>query len=188
MISHKHRFIFIHIPKTGGTSIASQIFQMCEVVVKHQFAEDIFEEREPGREYFSFSIVRNPWEREVSRYCYQRQNRSDDLHREANELTFKDWLKKRQEDRFFMNFLGAPQLDWLTDSNGGLLVEFVARLETIKTDWKHIREKLGVTTDIPRLNNSRHGHYSEYYDDETRAMVEEAYRKDIDFFQYGFEE
>ncbi len=188
MISHEHGFIFIHIPKTGGTSIASRIYHLCENVVKHQFAEDIFEEREPDRDYFSFSIVRNPWDREVSRYCYQRQNRSDDLHREANRLSFRDWLRRRQDDRFFMNFLGSPQLDWLTDSGGRPLVDFVGRFETIESDWKYIRKRLGVDGDIPRLNSSDHGPYAEFYCNETRAMVEAAYRKDIDFFQYSFGE
>ena len=192
MISHKHRFIFVHIPKTGGTSIAYYLYRYCEKVIKHQFAEDLFGETREGVDYFTFSLIRNPWEREVSRYFYQRQTPDNELYEEARQLTFKEWLHRRQQDEVFMRFYGAPMLDWLTDENGNLLVEYIARLERINDDWKKICERLNhneiyIDTELPYLNRSEHNHYTEYYDDETRGMIEAAYQRDIEFFNYRFE-
>lgn len=193
MISHKHRFIFVHIPKTGGTSLASFLYRYCEKVIKHQFAEDLLDESVPDVDYFKFSLVRNPWEREISRYFYQRQTPTNELHEEARKLSFKEWLRRRQNDEIFMSFFGAPMLDWLMDEKGNILVDYIGRLETIESDWRNICDRLkdhdiSIDSKLPQMNRSEHGHYSEYYDDESREMIEFVYGKDIEYFQYRFEE
>jgi len=187
MISHRKKFIFIHIPKTGGTSIARLLFNHCEMITKHQFAADMMDEARPGIDYFSFAVVRNPWDREVSRYFYQRRKPDHELYKEANGLSFKQWLKNRHCDKYFMSFYGAPMLDWISDDRGNVLIDYIARFEKLDEEWNIVRDKLGIGEALNRLNTSQHDHYSAYYDDETNDMIEKVYKKDIDYFKYSFD-
>lgn len=186
MISHARRFIFVHIPKTGGTSIASHLFSFCETVIKHQFFRDLLNERRQDIDYYSFTVVRNPWDREVSRYFYQRQNPANEWNEEASKYDFKHWLKRRHRDTMFLEFMGAPMMNWIIDESGKVSVDYIARYEKLEEDWMHLGKLLGVPCDLPRMNVSSHGVYAEYYDRETRSMIEKVYERDIEYFGYSF--
>ena len=79
MISHKHKFIFIHIPKTGGTSIERRFVPFAghdehEVSYKHDSAIQMKQKfSQEWKDYFKFSIVRNPWDWLVSRFFWSKQ-------------------------------------------------------------------------------------------------------------------
>ena len=95
MISHKHKCIFIHIPKCGGTSIEDALFKpRNERTIKdlwsgpnkyqtgglqHLMASHIIEEvgGDLFDEYFKFSFVRNPWEKMVSQFTFTIAKRND---------------------------------------------------------------------------------------------------------------
>src|SRR5438034_10936846 len=97
MISHKHKCIFVEVPKTGSTSVRAilgkawkphlnlwQIKQLMEISWtefggrKNRIMAALYllqpeeRRRETGRRqfesYFKFGFVRNPWDRVVSRY------------------------------------------------------------------------------------------------------------------------
>lgn len=186
MISHNKKFIFIHIPKTGGTSYAYSLYKYCEKIIKHQFVSEIINEAKPDINYFKFTIIRNPWEREISRYFYQKQTPENPYYTEAKNLSFKEWLYKRITDKKYLAFYGAPQINWLVDKNDELLVDFIARKERIQKDWAVISDTLNINDKLPWLNKSKHGHYTEHYDDETDEIISSVYKKDIDFFDYKF--
>ena len=71
MISHKHKFIFIHIPRTGGTSIESQFNYNGDLDGKkhwrlNDFKNDLTNNQFNG--YFKFSFIRNPWDITISKF------------------------------------------------------------------------------------------------------------------------
>ena len=84
MISHKHKFIFVHIPKNAGSSINHELKGMCEIFSEMK-SKDIplaygkhandkhmrkLLKNEYG-DYYKFCVVRNPWDRMVSIYWYE---------------------------------------------------------------------------------------------------------------------
>ena len=69
-IDHDNKIVFIHIPRTGGTSIKSALNLHDKIYkedVYHMSANDIPKECE---DYFKFTFVRNPFDRFVSLYFY----------------------------------------------------------------------------------------------------------------------
>ena len=89
MIDHKLKFIYIHIDKTGGTSIASSLWPDLRIaeggtyhdaIGKHWSIKrynDNAGRRAKYEKYFKFAFVRNPWDRAVSKYFFDRKINED---------------------------------------------------------------------------------------------------------------
>lgn len=96
MICHKYKFIFVHIPKTAGTSIGNALttvmprFGYGSITPagtdKHQHVLDLIG-LQKSEDYFKFAFVRNPWDRHVSNYFHQRKKNTSFF----KGLIFKDY-------------------------------------------------------------------------------------------------
>jgi chondroitin 4-sulfotransferase 11 len=192
MISHKHKFIFIHIRKTGGTSIEKIFVPTAgntknDVPYKHHSSSEMQRKfPKEWKEYFTFSFVRNPWSWLVSRYTWSKYTQGvitctsfEDFIGRVNKGQFTGWLKTALE----------PQVGMLLDINDRLMVDFVGRFENIQEDFNIVCNKIGTPEQqLPYKNATKHKHYTEYYDDETKSIVAEKYAKDIEYFGYEFGE
>lgn len=82
-----------------------------------------------------------------------------------------------------------PQTDWILDENGKLMVDWVGRFENLNQDHKKVMKKIGIENP-PKLSHSRKSrndrNYKKYYDEETKRIVDEIYKKDIEMFGYKF--
>jgi chondroitin 4-sulfotransferase 11 len=205
MISPTHRCISIHIPKAAGNSV-NRVF-----AVDWQDHKDLARYRaELGagiiEEYFKFAVVRNPWDRLLSDYNYQRRkSRPADskLHlcdERGRRRDFAAWVEAAFTETAkypAANWGGAvspgihrfsPQLDWIS-LDGGVAVDFIARFEKLDEDFRTISRAVGLKqTTLPRRNPRFHFHYSRYYDDATRDRVGHYYARDITAFGYTFED
>ena len=195
MISHRHKCIFVQVPKTGSTSIRGILgkairphLNLWEIKMlmerywpvrggrKNRALEFLYltlpkEKRlERGREqfnsYFKFGFVRNPWDRVVS--LYERKEALE-LRRKMSFEEFVDWIQYSSATCVH----SSPhryQLDWFVDPNGTVLADFIGRFEHLEQDWKIVANKLGVSESLPHSRpNPRKRHYTEYYDDTTRS-------------------
>jgi len=99
-------------------------------------------------DYFRFGFVRNPWERIVSIY------RHFNYHR---VMSFHSFLKvefpKLQKERYYFV---KPQIEYLYDENGKLLVDFIGRFEKLKEDFEHIRSTMDpALPELEYINKSK---------------------------------
>ena len=191
MVSDEFQAIFIHINRTGGTSV--------EQALGHGgFQGDTFQDhREPkhiladiGEEkwnrYFKFSVVRNPWDKMVSMFHHRQQNFQnswDSKVMQHEQMTFPTWIKLLPKLKHYPQHNLRNQLDWL---GGPETMDYIARFESLADDWDVIRERIGCDVPLPRTNGSKHGHYREYYTPEARDLVARRFAKDIRHFGYSF--
>jgi hypothetical protein len=192
MISHKHKFIFVHINKTGGTSIEVLLKKYSNKFKRHQSIIDLNKEAS-SNDYFKFTFARNSWDRFLSLYKYRIKTNQTNLG--SNPIPFKEWAKhiydKNPEyyntPNKFKLLLLSDQLDWITDAKGSVNMDFIGRFEKLQEDFNIVCDKIGIPhPQLPHKNKSNHKHYTEYYDDETRQIVAEKFAKDIKYFDYEF--
>jgi hypothetical protein len=182
--------------------------------LSHVTAESLsreFDER-TWRALYKFAFVRNPWDLSVSVYHYQRRRaylltpqeilsaksvrgiaqniyaylaarryRHDNsaiFAEFAPNKTFEEWIRARK-------FL-RPCSSYICNTDGKSMMNYVGRFEDLKENFSTICERLKIDAKLPHLNRSAHGYYREYYNLETRAIVEEHFAVDIKEFGYEF--
>lgn len=205
LFSRERRVLFVHIQKTGGKTIEHILYQrtpdLQKVLGMHDHAKWAKPQMPPDvwDSLFKFAFVRNPWDRLVSWYSMIRQSVGAQPPHERNKLrqyvldnapTFTDFIVRCTatitENGGVKSFL-FNQLDYITDEQGNVIVDFVGKYENFVPDLQLVLDRLDIDCDIPHANPSRHDHYSHYYTDETRQIVAERYARDIAYFGYQFE-
>ncbi len=203
-MTDRKSLIFVHIQKTGGSSIAAAIGQQVLSPHKHRFANElkaIYGEDKWDSAY-KFAFVRNPWDRLVSWWTMIETYRPKDSQQPAlnnffsyvysNAQNFEEFIvncKEDIEDNNGWKCIYRNQIDYLTDDSGGLMVDFIGKFENLMDDFNHVLTAAGwETRPLGHHNWTRHRPYQEYYTPRTRAIIEEAYARDIAAFGYRFEE
>ena len=194
-MKNSKEIIFIHIPRTAGVSISTAL-GINKKEHRHFYARKVISLRPDWNQCFKFSFVRNPWERAVSLY----------YHQTKCITPFKDWLfgiveqhghpklnKQKWVLRDKMSSTGGSgvpwkcQTDWLIDDSGKLCMDFIGRYENLSKDVENLSTILGRETNLPVTNETNHDKYQMYYDIESKNIVADWHRKDIENFGYRFE-
>jgi len=179
-------FYFIHINKTGGTSIEEAFRLPAEHLTAMEKRNQVGLER--WRNAFKFTVVRNPWDKVVSHYHYRVKTNQGNLA--DSGMKFEDWVKSAYRDnnpslfdnpKYFM-----PCVDWLTDSDNKLIVDYVGRFEHLSRDFANICEKIGLQVELPHRKVSSRDHYRGYYNSECRNIIGEHFIRDLEQFEYTF--
>lgn len=204
MISHERRCIFVHIPRTGGTSIENAIWPgerseadlwmgfvstYCNKYqtggLQHLLASQI--RREAGAEvfasYFKFSFVRNPWEKAVSQYALTKRRKDlRDYIGLSENGEFKRYLELIQK-REHVQWM--PQHRFILDEDGKPLVDFIGRFERLEADAASVFARLGIAQTLPHAHATEHLPAADYYDEEAVEAVRSLYGTDIELFGYS---
>ena len=186
--NNKFNFIFIHINKTAGISIQNALNSPKQA---HMLAWHVYKKVDPNRwnTCFQFAFVRNPWDRAVSDYFYRCKGNQHNL--KHSPISFEEWINKTyvECDPFFHNrrYNFIPQIEWLTDPSGKILVDFIGKFENLETDFKYICKKININeVKLPHKNKTIRKNYREYYNENTKNIIADWYKKDIDYFKYKF--
>lgn len=215
MVNIERKFIFTHPKKCAGTSIekafrdelnlSKEMWDQylnrhaplkCEldIVKKHGYDE---------KDFFKFSIIRNPWDRVVSMYYYLIHREVPKAHICKNpkmakyllkikEMTFNEFCVFEFESSDFKQF-ETPTRIYLFDDDE-YKIDYVIKYENITEGYNFCMKKLNLLNlnydklqrihgDTPRPKKI---HYRRYYDKRTKEMVAKHFEFDIDFFKYTF--
>jgi hypothetical protein len=199
--------IFIHTPKCGGMTMSKICRDNGILIDPVNQDPQLINERRESNAYtsiekeknidFSFSFVRNPFGRLVSAWkcpwvsCKKINNESINMFNNFSHFV-KDFALKESDWPFFRWSHAMPFTDprqKLFDRDGKKILDFIGKVESYKEDFKFVCGTIGLTKqELPHRNQTKHKHYTEYYDDETREIVAQKYAKDIEYFGYKFGE
>lgn len=191
LFSNRHRVLFIHISRTGGTTIRELLRASMmdpeeglksKRLSQHATANAIAAAFGTDFDtYFRFAFVRNPWDRLWSWYSMRRSATGD------TKMTFDAFLDLWIPPHGPLVL--TSQTDSLHSPSGELRVHALGRYENFASDLKAIfkQAELPLPSEIPHLNASGAGHYSQFYSDYGRHLVERAYRADLENFDYRYE-
>ncbi len=146
-IRHRYfdKFVFIHINKTGGSSIKKVLDLPFEHVTALEKIASLGREQWDRR--FTFTVIRNPWDKVVSHYHFRLQKKR------IAEIEFKDWVKKTYRDHMAPFYdvpkMFMPQTDWISDKDGNILCDSICRFENLKDDFNEVCQRLGKTVFLP---------------------------------------
>lgn len=175
--------IFVHIPKTGGVSIKNSLNKYLLKLNNSQahipYTEYVDWLGESAPEYYSFTFVRNPWDRLVSAFFFLKQKRK--LH---SGYSFSFFVKNYLSDFKDKHIYYFPQSYFIRSRQG---LQFIGFFEFFARDFEVLCSHLDVDhQELPISNKSDHEHYTYYYDNETRDIVARLYYSDIKSFGYKF--
>jgi len=117
----------------------------------------------------------------VSSYHFSRNG-------EKSGVSFRRFVKRIHAQGFGEERAVTPQAKFLFDERRYRLVNFVGRFENLDEDFAKVCDKLGLgPQSLPHENAARARRpYRDYYNAQTRALVETLYREDIERFGFTF--
>lgn len=213
IISRARRYVFVHIPKTGGTAMA-------RALERHAAADDILigdtpEARRRGQAqrltgargrlwkhatladidglvtrqelaaFLTFTLVRNPWDRLVSYYHWLTdQSFAHPAVSIARETDFSGFLNHPMTRRAIA---ANSYQSYMRDADGLLHDPVYVRLERLDTDLAPVHAHLGFVPRPERINASaRDPDWRRYYTAADAALVCRLCAGDIARFGYAF--
>lgn len=214
IISRGRRYIFVHIPKTGGTAMALALEgrsmkddimlgdtpkarnrrrRMRDVKTagrlwKHSTLADIdgVVDRKEVADLFTFTLIRNPWDRMVSYYHWLReQNFAHPAVAIAQAHDFTEFLHHADIEA---SFRAHPYSAYMRDAGGKESANLYIRLENFSEDAEPLWQHLGFRLGLDRVNEStRTRDFRKYYNDQDANHLADLCAGDIARFGYSFE-
>lgn len=242
-ISHKFKYIFVSIPKTASTAIRESLNDYCDVssdsypnhygAVNAKYTKNFdkdflphlklfeiqekFEERNWNyKDYTKFTVIRNPWDREVSHYTYKKR-----IVEKFNKYKSGAWKPKHKFNvdyakdcerivELYPNFNDfiksekwqtmSPCYAWMKNKSNAYDIDHALRKENLQDDFNLFCSQVnlpnielkhrGFSARIKTLEDpteKKFKHYSEYYDQESIDIINFRYKLDIEKFNYKFD-
>jgi hypothetical protein len=196
MISHDLKCVFIHIPKCAGTSIYKSL-KLDFLGSGHAPASKHSEFLDKG--YFSFSFVRNPWDRIASCYRYFKSMQPEHRWYKGNQK-LADLTKEMSFNGFVLR---VPEFQKMMIREEGSVrsgvhfqpfsyfldepVDYVGKMEDINRDHIKICNELCIKIrPLKKVNATNSSNYQKLYTEETKSIVYDIYRQDIKKYNYEF--
>ncbi len=213
ILSRGRRYIFIHIPKTGGTAMALALEGRAmkdDLMLgdtpkarnrrgrldgvsakgrlwKHSRLADLegVITADEMSDLFVFTLVRNPWDRVVSYYHWlQVQTFDHPAVKLAQRVEFDAFVRDPQTRAAFR---ATPARSYVSDGQGRDQCDLYIRLEHFEADAEPLWDHLGFSLRLERANtSSRNADYRPYFDHDSARLIGEDFAEDVARFSYAF--
>ena len=207
MTNHELKCIFIHLSRTGGSSIEKFLMgtddiygpreSWCDyglIREHHHCSYDEYKRRNGDKilnDYFTFSFIRNPWDRFVSSfhwdlYQYEKAKSEGRSIKERRVFIVKECNSDFQT--YVKN--GSLRPNWFKFTQAKEYagdVDYIGRLESLHEDMRYICNRLGIVyTGLSHENKTKREHYTKYYDNKSSEIVYNLFKEDIEHFGYSY--
>ena len=210
-VTEKPPLLYIHIPKTAGTSIRSWMRRQYGKCFTKIHAP-IKDEEIANLGILSFTVIRNPYDRSLSYYKYRKHILEENQGEHPflrDELKcwndgFESWMIEYfNKPRVFFDKIPRdrihspigisdlcpylPQLDWMT-IDGEIKVDHILRYENLDNDFRVIQGLVGNNRRLAMKNQSSViiNSYKSVYTPTARQIVEDLHGVDLETFKYRF--
>jgi len=187
MIDHHRKLLFVHIARTGGTSIETALlgedWWKIEPDTKHLSARQARRHygEEIWRSYTTFAVVRNPWDRFVSMWS---------IGYWYGQETHLQGVKPASFEEFLRTLRPHPAEKYNTLHQHQILDEelnFVLRFENLQNEFSAMLQQIDqAEIPLPVALKSDRRPYRDYYSPESARQIALTYATDIGRFRYSF--
>ncbi len=217
LLNNRYQFLFVHIAKTGGTSVRAALNPLrwrdphyYLMWWAHRFSHwtghrigtkfprhcklIAAKEMLPAEHFaalFKFGFVRNPWDLQVSSFHHIRRERPQYMNGidDFNEFMRYKFDPQRPY-QFHIDTSLELQSDYFVDLRGNLMTDFIGRYERLAEDFNEVIRRLDLPVKaLPhkRKATDRDRDYRRYYSDDTAEAVARHFARDIELFGYSFD-
>ena len=208
LISKKNKFIFIHIPKTAGTSLRAMLYPYTEArpglinflirrinkLVRFNFlffwrtydAHTTLEQlynfipEKKIKAYHKFCVVRNPYSRLVSFYEHILRNKHHPWHTKiADYGSFEVMVDN-------LHNVGEPsQNSYIKDKLGEINIDQILFFESLSEQIDLLSKRLVIPIKLVHKNSGKRSKkWQSYYNSIIAKKVYDHYKEDFDLFNY----
>ena len=204
MISKKYKFIYIHIPKTGGNSIQTALAPYADdrLFFRKSIGNIVDEDGLQGLSVFNDELGFTDSSVKHATISHYHHKLGNEIYSYFIFASIRNpWDRVVSQTAFFSKTnlplsplaieelnLPSPMVDYLS-VDGRILVGDFIRFESLQYDFNRVCERLGIEKiRLPHKNRSNRSGFSNYYSNESRIYVQEKFKSDIDVFGYAFNE
>jgi len=143
------------------------------IILKKKFPEEF-------KEYYKFCVVRNPYQRIVSRFLWDKK-----INIISKDMNFKNYIKNESK-----NPINKMNDDWYhrITLNGKLCCNFYINFDNLEKDIELVCKKLNITDynikELKHINKTETYNYKDYFDIENQKIVSEHCYEEIKYFDY----
>ncbi len=202
------KLLYVAVPKAASRSLLNFLLgeratsELGQAFVYKKTLDELFRDRPETRDYFKFTVVRNPWSRVASvhkqKICSgdpliaaRLMNGRDGLSPNMPFGEFVEWLCSEEgaDERADRHWLSQHKLLGMRGHNP-VRYDFIGKLERLSQDLDALSARLGVSMSGVGhlLYTGALERYRTVYTDRTAALVARRYARDIEMFGYRFED
>ena len=206
IISFRHQFIFIAVPKTGTHAVrqalrehlgpedweqvglfVTKTFPVPELAAIRHGHLTLNQVRphlppEDFDRFHKFGFVRNPFDRFVS-FCSFMTRKEGSFDRDPQKVMHHFLFVAPPKGRIHYQ----PQHIFFTDEAGNMVAEQVGRVEEMQASFDEACRTIGLPSrQLDKVNASRRGDYRDYYTPQLKDAVARLYARDLELFGYEF--
>lgn len=216
MISLEKKFLFVHMPKTGGNSIQNVLRKYSEdAVTSFHPRQDGYERFDVQSEFsttkhsklyeykellpreiysslYKFAAIRNPWDRVVSRYFFKLSCNSFSQGMSLGDFAepvFKrdEFIRSVLQTPLLENYLFGSSIEGDVDFLNDTDIDYIIKMEAMQVGFDEVCATLGIAKEmLPTVNKSNRRDYHLYYDEELIEIVRQRFANEIDYFHYEY--
>jgi hypothetical protein len=216
LLSYRYNFLFVHIAKTGGTSVRAALAPLrwrdpiywlmfpahrLSHLTGHRTATKFPRHakaiaaqemlpREIFARLFKFAFVRNPWDLQVSSFHHIRRERPELMAHIKDFPEFIRWkLDPQRPYQYHVDTSIELQSDYVKDLHGNMIVDFIGRTERLQDDFDTVCDRVGLRRQVlpTKRKATDRDDYRKYYDSATAERVGKFFESDIKMFGYTFD-
>jgi hypothetical protein len=185
-----NEFLFVHIPKTAGSSIRTSLevlnsnnWKRIQKKIHHDFITDLRKYNTISKNTKIFTVVRNPYTRLISYYFHF--HRANEYYNRDGSLTYSlmDFLSiiEEKKPRIITPMIIYDQTEYILEKNGNLLDGKIFRYENLSEVEKFLNIK------IPNINvgNYNQFEFHKFFTPEIIKKTKEIYARDFEMLNYS---